>query len=102
MAIKQKKNNGGKSCESVRTAVIIQFDCGYSNQLYIRGEGSDLLSWEQGIPLQNVNCSEWVWETDAPFEVIYFKVLINDEIFEAGENHQLICGNTFEYTPRFD
>ncbi len=82
----------------MRTTIIVKYDCGYQNTLTIRGNGCPSLSWEMGTSMHNVKSNEWVWETDETFEAIYFKVLINDELFELGEDHQLICGNTFEYS----
>lgn len=83
-----------------KTRVIVKFDTGFSNQLYIRGKGANL-SWDKGIPLKNVKADEWVWETDAPFTTCEFKVLINDKYYETGENHPLHAGANVLYTPRF-
>ena len=105
-----KSNNNGKrenhkdgqlGKSTMRTKLIIHFDCGFSNTLYIRGNGCASLSWEKGTPLNNIKCDEWVWETDETFDAIFFKILINDEIFEFGDDHQLICGDTMQFTPRF-
>ncbi len=83
------------------TKLIVHFDCGFSNTLYIRGNGCASLSWEKGTPLFNIKEDQWVWETDETFDAIFFKILINDDIFEFGDDHQLICGDTMEFTPRF-
>jgi hypothetical protein len=96
-----KSNPSKKGKGSVQTTVIIRHDCGFSNCMFIRGRGCKSLSWDTGTKMHNVNASEWIWETDEPFEAIFFKVLINDREFELGEDHQLICGNTLEYSPRF-
>jgi len=83
------------------TKVTIKFDCGFGNQLFIRGEGCSELHWDKGTKLKNVNRDEWVWETNQPFNQCKFKVLINDIHYEAGDNHQIASGATFRYTPRF-
>lgn len=85
---------------SAKTCVTIKYNVGYPNQLYIRGKGANL-SWEKGIPLKNTKPDEWVWETDAKFAECEFKVLINDRVYETGENHVLHGGATLLYTPRF-
>lgn len=96
-----RKSPAKKSKGSVQTTVIIRHDCGFTNSMYIRGEGCKSLSWETGTQMHNVHADEWTWVTDEPFGEIFFKVLINDQLFEVGEDHHLICGNTLEYIPRF-
>jgi hypothetical protein len=82
------------------TRVVIKYDIGFSNTLYIRGKGANL-SWDKGIPLNNTKNDEWVWETDLNFQNAEFKVLINDKIYEAGYDHTIQCGSTIQYTPQF-
>lgn len=82
------------------TRITIKYDVGFNNQMYIRGEGSNL-SWDKGIPLKNVKADEWMWETTKPFSKLHFKVLINDKQYEAGDNHQVTCGSSISYTPQF-
>jgi hypothetical protein len=89
-----------KKTSAQKTKITIKYDAGYPNQLYIRGKGANL-SWEKGQPLRNVKADEWVWETDAPFSSCEFKVLMNDKIYEKGENHPLTSGATVIYTPQF-
>jgi hypothetical protein len=80
--------------------VEVEYDAGFGNQLYIRGEGGNL-SWEKGIPMTNVDATHWAWETKSSFESCMFKILLNDVQYEVGENHSLTCGGTLRYTPRF-
>lgn len=82
------------------TRIIVKYDVGFNNSIYLRGDGADL-SWERGIMLKNVKSDEWIWETNIPFTKCEFKVLINDRQYELGENHRLQCGTSFEYTPNF-
>lgn len=86
--------------KQTKTSVVIQYDIGFSNHFSIRGEGAGL-SWEKGVPLTNIKSNEWIWETDLPFETCHFKVLINDQAYEQGENHQIKEGDTLSYTPLF-
>jgi hypothetical protein len=85
---------------SGKTRIIVKYDAGFPNQLFIRGEGAGL-SWDKGILLKNVSANEWVWETDSTFKHCEFKVLINDRTYENGENHQPKAGNALSYTPQF-
>lgn len=84
----------------IKTRVIVKFDVGFGNHLTIRGKGANLC-WEKGIILHNIQADEWLWETDIPFTKCEFKVLINDESYESGENHSIKCGASFQYTPFF-
>lgn len=83
-----------------KSAIRVKYDVGFSNNLYIRGQGPGL-SWMQGVPLKNVGPDEWIWETTESFDSCEFKVLINDKQYEAGENHLLPQGATVQYTPHF-
>ena len=93
----KKRLQGSKNHTS---KVIVKFDVGFSNALHIRGQGAGL-NWEKGKLMKNTGTDTWVWETDVPIENCQFKVLINDEWYEAGENHRLNHGKIIEYTPRF-
>lgn len=83
-----------------KTRVVVRYDIGFNNSFSIRGKGANL-NWEKGIPLKNIKNDEWVWETEAPFNMCEFKVLINDSHYEKGENHPISCGASIQYTPKF-
>lgn len=85
---------------SVKTRITVKYNVGFSNQLYIRGKGANL-SWNQGQLLKNTQPDEWVWETDASCNHGEFKILINDRIYENGDNHPLNTGSILSYTPHF-
>ena len=80
--------------------VIIKYDVGFGNVLFIRGRGAGL-SWDKGISLKNKGSDEWVWEPKQTFNECEFKVLINDQMYETGENHWLTFGACIQYTPSF-
>ncbi|KIC73388.1 MULTISPECIES: CBM20 domain-containing protein [Candidatus Protochlamydia] len=83
-----------------KTSVLVKYDVGFNNQLYIRGNGANL-TWNKGQPLKNIKADEWIWENETPFSSCEFKVLINDNHYEAGENHTITNGCSFIYTPSF-
>jgi|SaaInl8_120m_RNA_FD_contig_71_695919_length_685_multi_4_in_0_out_0_1 hypothetical protein len=91
-----------KSVTNLKTAtrIIVKCDVGFSNLLYLRGEGASL-NWEKGIKMKNINADEWIWETDKKFTTCEFKVLLNDDSYESGENHSISCGSSLEYIPSF-
>jgi hypothetical protein len=80
--------------------VVVKYDVGFNNSLYIRGQGAGL-SWDKGVPLQNISPDEWVWEPSVAFNECEFKVLINDASYEGGDNHHLMPGSSVHYTPSF-
>lgn len=82
------------------TRLKVRYNCGFGNNLFIRGKGANL-SWDKGQPLKNLKHDEWVWETTVPFSTCEFKLLINDVHYEQGNNHRLQSGDSSEYTPRF-
>jgi len=96
----QKKSQPSE--QTAHTKVVIKFNCGFSNKLYIRGEGIKGLSWEKGTLMKCTKADEWVWETDNAFKnKAQVKVLINDKEYELGENHTIDCGKSFTFSPRF-
>lgn len=84
-----------------KSRIVVHYDCGFPNTLYLRGTGSNL-NWNKGIPMKNQGPNTWFWETDADLDSCEFKVLLNDQIYETGSNHSLKKGKCCEYTPRFD
>lgn len=94
---KAAKSKNGK----YKTVIRIKYNCGFPNNIYIRGSGADL-SWSQGQLMVNSLPDEWVWGTDAEFTLIEFKILLNDLKYETGENHLVGYGEELSYCPRFD
>jgi len=82
------------------TLLVVEYDCGFANQLTIRGDGAGLC-WNQGIPLKNIDSTHWEWSPKKTFHVLQFKILINDQRYEEGENHTLHQGDTYTLTPQF-
>lgn len=99
-ATQQPSKQATAAARQGTTSIKVNFNCGYNNNLFIRGKGASL-SWDKGIPLRNVKADEWIYETTVPFTACEFKILINDVQYEVGENHILRFGDTFEYTPIF-
>lgn len=87
--------------KKVKTCITVQYDVGFSNSLFIRGEGLPGLSWDKGVELKNSQSNEWVWETHENFCDGEFKILINDQIFELGENHKISAGSCTRLNPKF-
>ncbi len=96
-----KENANMTKKRSQITRILVNFDCGFSNSLYLRGEGISGLSWDKGIPLKNVKADQWIFETDKPFSKAQFKILLNDKQYEAGDNHKVDCGSNIAFIPKF-
>lgn len=90
-----------KTSKSPKTKIVAHIDCGFTNNLFIRGEGISNLSWDKGAMMKNIGPNEWVWESDRPFSTLQFKVLVNDSWFEQGNNHTLGFGQEIDFTPQF-
>lgn len=84
-----------------KTRIVVQCDVGFTNTVYLRGQGIPQLSWNKGIALKNMKADEWVWETEEPFNAGEFKVLINDKTYEIGENHTIHSGASLRINPKF-
>ena len=84
----------------LKTSIIARVDVGFGNQLYIRGTGADL-SWEKGLPLENVSSYEWAFATTEAKSNVTFKFLINDELWAEGDNVTVAEGATSISSPVF-
>lgn len=84
-----------------KTKVTVKFDAGFGNALYVRGCGCTNLSWEKGKKLKNTKEDEWIFETTSPVKNGEFKILINDSIYEDGDNHTLCQGENVMCIPYF-
>jgi hypothetical protein len=85
---------------SAISRIIVRCDAGYPNNLFIRGKGGGL-SWEEGVELTNIAPDQWLWESDRDFDILEFKVLLNDQDYETGSNRVLIGGTAVELEPQF-
>ena len=83
------------------TKITVKCNCGFPNNLFLRGEGVNGLNWNKGVAMKNIKADEWVWETSQQFNKAQFKILLNDKQYEAGENHALECGASVRITPKF-
>ena len=84
-----------------KTVIRVKYNCGFPNNLYIRGSGDDL-AWTKGKLMNNSHPDEWVWGTNKEFSLMEFKILLNDVKYETGENHLIGYGEEVSYIPRFD
>ena len=53
------------------------------------------MSWGPGIEMRKEG-SLWIYESTAPFETFEFKMMLNDQLWEAGENHKMVSGKPVE------
>lgn len=88
------------SKQIVKTSIIARVDVGFGNQLYIRGSGAGL-SWDKGLPLDNVSSYEWAFASTQAKSDVTFKFLINDELWAEGENITVAKGGSSISSPVF-
>lgn len=82
------------------TVVAAKIDVGLGNRLFIRGQG-DELSWFQGVPLNCVDATTWVWSTREAREKVVFKLLLNDQVWAKGEDIVVEAGRKIDVVPFF-
>lgn len=100
----QTKNNQtspSSQTQQKQTKITVKCNCGFSNNLYIRGEGIQGLSWDKGTPMKCTKADEWEWVTNKPFNHGAIKVVLNDKQYEVGPNHDIDCGHQITFAPKF-
>jgi hypothetical protein len=86
--------------KAVVTTISANFDVGFGNALYIRGEGFGL-SWDKGTRMDCVDDSTWTIAFGESVRPAVFKFLINDEVWSGGEDYRVQPGTTLALTPVF-
>jgi hypothetical protein len=81
------------------TTIEVKLDVGYGNTLYLRGEGSGL-TWDRGVPLSCVDGKTWRWSQPVK-SPITCKVLLNDQVWSAGQDLKVAPGQKLEVAPAF-
>ncbi len=81
------------------TTIEVKRDVGFGNAVFMRGQGGGL-TWERGLPLVCVDAQTWRWSGMAK-DPIKFKLLINDEIWSAGNDLTIAPGQKIEVAPEF-
>lgn len=85
-----------------QTKVVIHYDAGFGNHIYIRGDTRPL-SWAFGQRCENVDANTWQFVTERPVSGrVEFKLLLNDSTWEAGNNHVVRVGSSVEIWPSFN
>ena len=84
----------------VQTTISARIDVGFGNTLFLRGEGPGL-SWEKGLPMQNVESDLWRSVLAESARAYTFKFLINDTVWSAGPDFTAACGTSVTLTPEF-
>ncbi|MGC3958460.1 MAG: hypothetical protein QM813_11125 [Verrucomicrobiota bacterium] len=83
----------------VPVTIEAKIDVGYGNNLFVRGQGGGL-SWDRGLPLQNVDFKTWRLIVSAK-DKVQFKFLLNDAVWCKGEDLVAVPGKKVEVTPAF-
>lgn len=103
---KSTKSPESKCCGACRkskakpTEIIVEYDVGFGNTMFIRGNTCDLY-WDKGIAMENIGNNIWKWETTSKCNDIEFKLLINDETWSEGENFTATAYSQNYITPKF-
>lgn len=84
----------------VSTTITAAVDVGFGNFLTLRGEGAGL-SWESGQPLVCVNQDRWSISLPESSGPIVCKFLLNDQVWNTGENFTVLPGFDVVLDPVF-
>ena len=88
-----------KSNSGAVTTIEVKIDVGFGNAVYLRGQGSGL-TWDHGTPLACVDGGTWRWSQNAATPIT-FKVLLNDQVWSAGNDLVVAPGQKLEVSPSF-
>ena len=84
----------------VVTTISANFDVGFGNALYVRGEGSGL-SWDKGLLMKCLDGNTWTIALGESAKPFVFKFVINDEIWSGGDDYVAASGSSVTLTPIF-
>jgi hypothetical protein len=79
--------------------IDVKRDVGFGNAVFLRGQGGGL-TWERGVPMVCVDAKTWRW-SGAAKDPIKFKLLINDQVWSAGNDLSIAPGQKMEVAPEF-
>ena len=74
------------SSKASKTVVVANFDVGFGNMLYLRGDAPGL-SWKKGVPMDCESANSWSITMSGVKDTFEFKVLINDIHWAIGGNN---------------
>jgi hypothetical protein len=85
----------------VYTTIRATIDVGFGNALYLRGEGAGL-SWDRGILMNCVADDCWSLELSESARPVFYKFLVNDLTWSAGEDYTIAAGRSVTVVPTFE
>jgi hypothetical protein len=92
-------SGAAKSTSGALTTIEVKIDVGFGNAVFLRGQGSGL-TWDHGVPLACVDGGTWRWSQTVA-SPITFKVLLNDQVWSAGNDFVVTPGQKLEVSPSF-
>ena len=86
--------------ESPATFISARIDVGLGNHLYLRGEGPGL-SWDHGLAMDCVGADLWTSSIKNAKSPVTFKVLLNDTVWNSGNDYVVEPGQSITVVPSF-
>lgn len=80
---------------AVTGRVVVKFDGNEGDKLYIRGTGPGMSHWGQAIEMRKEG-NLWIYDSTEPFDTFEFKFMLNNQLWEEGDNHSISTGHLFE------
>jgi hypothetical protein len=88
------------AARTTSTKITAQYDVGFGNTLYIRGEGPGL-TWDRGLAMDCVADDEWTITISDATVPIVFKFLLNDITWCIGNDYGVDPGGSVTVVPSF-
>jgi len=88
-----------RSTSGALTTIEVKIDVGFGNAVFLRGQGSGL-TWDHGVPLACVDGGTWRWSQTVAAPIT-FKVLLNDQVWSAGNDLVVAPGQKLQVSPSF-
>lgn len=82
------------------TTLIINANVGLGNTVFVRGWGGGL-RWDSGVPAKCISPDMWELKLQGAAEVVYCKVLINDQVWCEGPDLPAMPGEATTFNPAF-
>jgi hypothetical protein len=92
-------SSASKATSGALTTIEVKIDVGFGNAVFLRGQGSGL-TWEHGVPLACVDGGTWRWSQTVAAPIT-FKVLLNDQVWSAGNDLVVKPGQKVQVSPKF-
>ncbi|MBS0652353.1 MAG: hypothetical protein JSR39_02375 [Verrucomicrobia bacterium] len=80
---------------TVTARIAVKYQGNEGDKLYIRGTGPSMRHWGEAIEMRKEG-NLWIYDSTEPFDNFEFKMMLNNQLWEGGDNHKISTGHLFE------